>query len=174
MARASGPTHHMHRHCNAPAPAPAAVAPAGRALDAAEHLLVKCRPLESHWGLERFGLADASVLQALEVGGGIRGQSRVPRGRTGRQGSPAASSCVPPCAVPPRSPWPHPAASLHVCLQLRPACSQGLPGLELCPAYRLVDERLGGGWVAETRRLNAELAARGKQEVRRRAAGGRP
>lgn len=42
--------------------------PAGRALDAAEHLLVKCRPLAAQWGTERFGLADPSVLQAIEVG----------------------------------------------------------------------------------------------------------
>lgn len=51
----------------------AAVAPAGRALDGAEHLLVKCRPLSAQWGLERFGLADPTVLQAIEVcewGGG--------------------------------------------------------------------------------------------------------
>lgn len=36
--------------------------------------------------------------------------------------------------------------------------------MELCPHYRLVDER-PGGWVAETQRLNAELAARGKKTV---------
>lgn len=43
------------------------MAPAGRALDAAEHLLVKCRPLALQWGTERFGLADPVVLQAVEV-----------------------------------------------------------------------------------------------------------
>ncbi|KAL4450242.1 hypothetical protein ABPG77_010911 [Micractinium sp. CCAP 211/92] len=92
--------------------------PAGRALDAAEHLLVKCRPLKSQWGTERFGLADTAVLQAIE----------------------------------------------------------GLPGMELCPQFRLVDER-PGGWVAETQRLNAELAARGKKtlplpvEVKAKASG---
>ncbi|KAL4421600.1 hypothetical protein ABPG75_010891 [Micractinium tetrahymenae] len=80
--------------------------PAGRALDAAEHLLVKCRPLKSQWGLERFGLADTGVLQAIE----------------------------------------------------------GLPGVELCSGYRLVDER-PGGWAAETQRMNAELAARGKKTL---------
>lgn len=36
--------------------------------------------------------------------------------------------------------------------------------MELCPQFRLVDER-PGGWVAETQRLNAELAARGKKTV---------
>lgn len=82
------------------------MAPAGRALDAAEHLLVKCRPLHMQWGLERFGLADAAVLQAIE----------------------------------------------------------GLPGVDQCPAYRFVDERQGG-WVAETRRLNAELLSHGKQQL---------
>ena len=46
-----------------------AAPPAGRALDAAEHLLVKCRPLGSQWGTERFGLADPEVLQAIEVRG---------------------------------------------------------------------------------------------------------
>jgi hypothetical protein len=39
-----------------------------RPLDAAEHLLVRCRPLGQQWGLERFGLADPLVLQAIEVG----------------------------------------------------------------------------------------------------------
>ena len=41
--------------------------PAGRTLDAAESLLVKCRPLSTQWGRERFGLVNTSVLQALEV-----------------------------------------------------------------------------------------------------------
>lgn len=33
---------------------------------------MKCRPLKSQWGTERFGLADTVVLQAIEVraGGG--------------------------------------------------------------------------------------------------------
>lgn len=57
--------------CGNPAAPPAllcaAPVPAGRALDAAEHLLVKCRPLAAQWGTERFGLADPSVLQAIEV-----------------------------------------------------------------------------------------------------------
>jgi hypothetical protein len=55
-----------------PAPPCPAVPPAGRALDAAEHLLVKCRPLSHQWGCERFGLADPSVLQAIEVQRGVR------------------------------------------------------------------------------------------------------
>lgn len=55
-------------HHAAALPLPPAVAPAGRALDAAEHLLVKCRPLAMQWGTERFGLADPLVLQAIEVG----------------------------------------------------------------------------------------------------------
>lgn len=53
---------------SARSPPPAAPVPAGRALDAAEHLLVKCRPLAQQWGTERFGLADPAVLQAIEVG----------------------------------------------------------------------------------------------------------
>ena len=59
--------------CICPAPPCPAVPPAGRALDAAEHLLVKCRPLSHQWGCERFGLADPSVLQAIEVRHGARG-----------------------------------------------------------------------------------------------------
>ncbi|EFN52450.1 hypothetical protein CHLNCDRAFT_54503 [Chlorella variabilis] len=93
-----------HAHYDDPEGSP--VAPAGRALDGAEHLLVKCRPLSAQWGLERFGLADPTVLQAIE----------------------------------------------------------GLPGADQCPGYVFVDER-PGGWVAETRRLNAELAAHGKAQV---------
>lgn len=60
--------------CGNPAAPPslcAAPVPAGRALDAAEHLLVKCRPLAAQWGTERFGLADPSVLQAIEVRAGF-------------------------------------------------------------------------------------------------------
>ncbi|PRW20556.1 methyl- -binding domain-containing 9 [Chlorella sorokiniana] len=53
---------------------PDAPVPAGRALDAAEHLLVKCRPLAAQWGTERFGLADPSVLQAIE---GLPGSDQV-------------------------------------------------------------------------------------------------
>lgn len=53
-------------------PCPAAAPAGGRCLDATEHLLVKCRPLSQQWGPERFGLADPSVLHAIEVcvGGG--------------------------------------------------------------------------------------------------------
>ena len=123
-----------------------AVPPAGRALDAAEHLLVKCRPLSQQWGCERFGLADPAVLQAIEVGvptarrGGVwwgGGMSWVPAGC--RQ----VWTC-PPLPVPP-----------HL---------QGLPGAEACSSYTFVDAR-PGGWVAEARRLNAELAAHGKKQL---------
>ncbi|KAL4854865.1 Methyl-CpG-binding domain protein 2 [Chlorella vulgaris] len=48
----------------------------GRALDSAERLLVKCRPLNHQWGLERFGLADPLVLQAIE---GLPGADQCPR-----------------------------------------------------------------------------------------------
>ena len=53
--------------CCCTLPIASAVPPAGRTLDAAESLLVKCRPLSTQWGRERFGLVDTSVLQALEV-----------------------------------------------------------------------------------------------------------
>ena len=41
---------------------------------------------------------------------------------------------------------------------------QGLPGAEACSSYNFVDARQGG-WVAEARRLNAELAAHGKKQL---------
>jgi hypothetical protein len=51
-----------------------------------------------------------------------------------------------------------------------PPTSQGLPGADQVPGYMFVDER-PGGWVSEARRLNTELAARGKTQVRVRRLG---
>lgn len=133
-----------------PPPAcPAAAVPAGRSLDAAEHLLVKCRPLEPQWGTERFGLADPSVLQAIEVWAHVAAR-RVCRGVL-RAGRAAALPC---CAA---LTWLH-----RRCAPCPPL--QGLPGAESVAHYRFVDERVGG-WVAVARQLNQQLAAHGKKQV---------
>ncbi len=73
IGHCSAISHTMPCHPSGVLPRMPCAVPAGRALDAAEHLLVKCRPLKSQWGTERFGLADTVVLQAIEVraGGGI-------------------------------------------------------------------------------------------------------
>lgn len=121
--------------------AAAAAAAAGRTLDAVDRLLLKAKPLEGRWGTELFGLASVDVLGAIEVR--ARGEAQAPR-------LAGATS----------------AASARLMLDHRPAAPQGLPHADECAAYVFVESR--SSWEEEFRRLQRELAARGRPQAPQR------